>query len=558
MAAEMQAEAGREPGNDYARARQQARMLEALLRTTQELNSTLDLRRVLEIIVQQVCSLIAVDSCVITLLNPDTGTLTPVIALHDWADQVLGLTLRLGEGVTGRVAETGAGLIVNRADLDPRAVAVPGTPDEPESLLAAPLQCEGRVIGVMTLCRLGESEFSAPDLDLLNSFAAQAAVAVRNARLYTESEGRARELERAHSRLQKAQNQLLQAEKLSAIGHLAAGMAHELNNPLTAIIGFAQLLEEAELDATSRGDVQRILEAAGRAKSIVANLLAYSRQQRMTPQRVDLSALLERILGLHEAEFQGSGLTVRHEIEQDLPEASVDPAQVEQLLLHLMRNRCRALAQAGGTLTVRLARQGEGLVRLEVADDGPSIPPDLRPHLFDPYFTTDEVGDWLGLGLPAAFGIVRAHGGRIWAETPGGVGSRLVVELPLEAPTGGAPVEEIDGRPILIVAEDGATAQALLAAVEAMGHRPTRVTSGEAAVAEIVVRHYDLILCDQALPGMGIRRVYLSAQANDPQLAERFVAVGAPGPEMEGMAWVGKPVEAEQVQACVAASLRTG
>ncbi len=537
----------------YAQSEQRAAVLRALLRTTQELNSTLDLRRLLEIIAHEARSLIDVDSCIIALLNPEAGTLTPVIALHNWAEQVLGVTLKPGEGITGLVAQTGVGMIANHADQDPRAVTIPDTPDVPEALLAAPLQHKGRTIGVMTLCRLGEREFSPPDLELANSFAGQAAVAVENARLYTESGQHARQLEQAHARLLKAQDQLLQAEKLSAIGQLAAGVAHELNNPLTAIMGFAQLLEEDGLSPAGRSDVRRILAAVERAQKIVANLLTFARQQRISPQPLDLTALVERILKLHSKEFGSGRVAVRSEVEE-LPGVRADPFQIEQLLMHLLRNAYRAMSQAGGTLTVRLGRAGSSLLRLEVADEGPGIAADILPHIFDPFFTTGDVGQGQGLGLSACFGIVRAHQGRIWAEPRAEGGTRFVVELPLDAGAGQAPQASLD-RSALVVTADEALAEVLLATLGEMGHRPTRVESAEAALAEIVVRRYDLVLCDVALPGMGIQPLFDSARANDPALGARFIALGEAGLAPAGLPAIAAPVTAERVREIVEACL---
>ncbi len=541
----------------HAQAEQRAATLRALLRTTRELNTTLDLRQLLEIIAQQARTLIDVDSCIIFLLNPETGILSPVIALDPWADHVLGLTLKLGEGITGRVALHGVGEIVNRADQDPGAVKVPGTPIEPESLLVSPLLYKGRVIGVMTLSRLGEREFLPADLELLNSFASQAANAVENARLYTESRRRARQLEQTHARLERAQNQLLQAEKLSAIGQLAAGMAHELNNPLTAIMGFAQLLESEGLSAAGRADVRRILAAAGRAQKIVANLLTFARQQRIAPQPVDLTALVERILRLYGQEAGAGHPTIRQELAANLPEAHVDPVQFEQLVLHLLRNAHRAMSQVGGgTITVRLDQAGDR-VRLEVADEGPGIPNDLLPHIFDPFFATGERGEGQGLGLAACFGIVRAHNGHIWAEPRPGGGTRFTVELPLDMAASQTQELLPADCSVLIVTEDETLAEALLSIMDEMGQRPSWVESAEAALAEVVVQRYDLILCDVRLPGMGIAPLYETIGANYSDVVARFVAIGE-GAALPAVPVIPTPVEASRVREIVRACLSTG
>ena len=537
----------------YAEAEQRAATLKGLLNTTQELNSTLDLRHVLEVIAHQVRALIEVDSLFISLLNPESKVLTPVIALHDYADQVLGLTIKLGEGLTGRVALTGVGEIVNSAQGDPRTRAVPDTPDVPEALLAAPMLCKGRVIGVMTLSRLGHREFSQADLDLLNSFAGQAAIAVENARLYTESRQYARGLERAQARLLKAQDQLLQAEKLSAIGQLAAGMAHELNNPLTAIVGFAQLLEQEPLSPTGRADVRRIQMAAARAQKILANLLTFAHQQRTVPEPTDLAALIERLLERHGSEFAAAGVCVRQELEQDVGELCVDPAQMEQLVWHLARNACQAMSQlGGGTLTVRLSRPAPDRVRLEVLDEGPGIPADILPHIFSPFFTTNDVGKGQGLGLATCFGIVHAHQGRIWAEPRPEGGARFVVELPPMAQAACRPHELPTERSVLVVTADETLGSRLVALVEDLGHRPAWVPSGEAALAEAVVRRYDLVLCDVNLPGLGIARLYESLNANYPGSSIRFAAIGAAIPGLPGLPVIAAPLDSPQARELLA------
>ncbi len=548
----------------YAEVGRQAAQLRALLATTQEVNSTLDLRRVLEAIVCQVQALIDVDSLFIALLNPETGMLTPVIARHQWGDQVMALALKPGEGITGQVALTGVGEIVERADLDPRAAIIPGTPVEPEALLAAPLRCQGRVLGVMTLSRLGERCFSPADLELVESFASQAAIAVENARLYTASQRYARQVEQAHARLLEAQNQLVQAEKLSAVGQLAAGMAHELNNPLTAIVGFAQLLEAESLSPSGRADLQRILAAASRAHEIVSNLLAFAHQQRISPQAVDLAALVEHTLRLHgrdealagsaEAARQTGRVCIVRELAAGLPPVQVDPLQIEQLVVHLLRNAYRATREAGGGhVTVALSQAGEGWVRLVVADEGAPIPGDALPHVFDPFFAQGEVGEGWGLGLSACFGIVHAHRGRIWAEPGPAGGNCFVVELPMGAEA--APGATVAERAVLAVTPDDELAAELVAAAEAMGLRAIRVESGEAALAEIVVHPYDLVLVDVALPGMSLERLYSSASASDPGLSGRFIAIGAGGAVPKGVALVARPLEVKALQAAIVACL---
>jgi signal transduction histidine kinase len=536
----------------HAQAARRARMLQALLHTTQELSSTLDLRRLLEVIAYQVQSLLQVDGSVIFLVHPDTGILTPVIALHEHGDQVLSLALRPGQGISGHVAVSGVAEIVNNAEGDPRFVRAPGQLPRPQSLLSAPLKGKERVIGVMTLNRFGERPFEPEDLEILETFAGHAAMAIENARLYAESRLQARELQQAHARLEQAHNQLVQAEKLSAIGKLAAGIAHELNNPLTAILGYAQFLQAEPLSASARMDLQRIMAAAERTKTIVANLLAFARQERLALQSVDLAALLECTLQSPDMKATTGGVNIRRELEPGLPQMQLDPLQIQHLIVHLLRNACRATQQAGGRrVLVRLYRPRPGMVRLEVADEGPGVPAEILPHIFDPFFVGSEVGAGHGLGLSACLGIVKAHGGHIWATAHPPGGSVFVAELPLE------PGQDLDPQGVrgscwvLIVTADPSMTESLRAIVEEMGHRPAHAESGEAALAGVVVRRYDLILCDVTLPGMGIERLYESVCANDPGLEGRFVAIGDPGATPAHLLHLDLPIDPLQVQEVV-------
>jgi len=443
---------------------------------------------------------------------------------------------------------------------DSRYQPWPFQPFDIRALLLVPIISGGKVIGALDAESERACAFDELDRTLLQTIANQAGVAISNARLYTASQRHTRQLELAHTRLERAQDQLLQAEKLSAIGQLAAGMAHELNNPLTAIMGFAQLLEMENLSPTGRSDVKRILAAVERAKKIVANLLIFAHQQRIRPQPTDLAALLQGILKLHGGEQAGSRepqraadsplggsacpIVLRQEIEPNLPEALVDPAQIEQLVLHLIRNGYRAMSRCGGTLTVRLQSAGS-LLRLEVADEGPGIPADILPHVFDPFFTADDAGEGQGLGLSACFGIVRAHQGKIWAEPRAEGGTRFVVELPLDARMaieGEAP-SDLAGEAVLIVTAEDNVAEALLSATQRMGLRPNRVASGEAALAEVLVHRYDLVLYDGRLPRLDLEQLRSALRASAPKLANHILAIGGTGPGA-----IGIPIEPEQVQ----------
>jgi two-component system NtrC family sensor kinase len=252
--------------------------------------------------------------------------------------------------------------------------------------------------------------------------------------------------------LKSTQAQLLQAEKLSAIGHLVAGVAHELNNPLTSVIGFAQLLEaEWRTGDVSRStesigrDLRRIAEESGRAASIVRNLLAFARRQTAARVPQDVAELVERVLALRVYEFRLNSIELVTEFEPGLPPVIVDGGQVQQALLNLVLNAERAMrGRATRRLTVSVRKDARaGGVELSVADTGHGIDHANLSRIFDPFFTTRDVGEGTGLGLSICYGIVRDHGGQISVASKSQVGTTFSILLPARLPglrSGGAEI----------------------------------------------------------------------------------------------------------------------
>ncbi|HWP35107.1 MAG TPA: ATP-binding protein, partial [Thermodesulfobacteriota bacterium] len=239
---------------------------------------------------------------------------------------------------------------------------------------------------------------------------------------------------------------LTHTERLSALGRLVAGVAHELNNPLTSIIGFGELLlaQPAAEDAAGRerrAKLEMIVREATRAARIVRNLLTFARPHGGERAPGDLRALVARTLELRAHQLRKEGIEVELDLPEDLPPVYADHQQLQQVLLNLLLNAEQALTGngAGGPrrISIRGRRAGAAL-RLEIEDTGPGIPAEHRSRVFDPFFTTKPVGAGTGLGLSVSHGIVEAHGGRIWAEPAATGGARLVVELPIGGPGGDA------------------------------------------------------------------------------------------------------------------------
>jgi len=230
----------------------------------------------------------------------------------------------------------------------------------------------------------------------------------------------------------KIEDQLILTDRLASIGQLAAGIAHELNNPLTAVIGFSDLLLERDLSADVKEDLGTINREAMRAINIVKGLLAFAREQRIEKALVDINSSIQRGLQLRSYEQRVSNIEVDARFAPALPQVMGNGAQLQQVFISIIVNAEQAMLEAHrrGKLTIVTERVGN-IVRVSFTDDGPGISPDNMKQLFTPFFTTKEVGKGTGLGLSICHGIVTEHGGKLYAESELGEGATFVVELPI-------------------------------------------------------------------------------------------------------------------------------
>jgi two-component system NtrC family sensor kinase len=241
-----------------------------------------------------------------------------------------------------------------------------------------------------------------------------------------------------------------QTEKLAALGELVAGVAHELNNPLTGISMFAQLLLDESLDEDQRESVRMIKREADRAVGVIRDLLAFSRKTGPRMVAVDLNTLVNQTLRLRAYSLQTAGVQVRAELDAALPSIPGDDRKLQQVLLNLIVNAEYAMhRQETRVLSVRTAWEDApdgGRVLVEVTDTGTGMAPELVKHIFEPFFTTKPAGVGTGLGLSVSYGIIHAHGGTITVRSTPGVGSTFVVVLPIRAQQLPAPAPTSSGR----------------------------------------------------------------------------------------------------------------
>lgn len=368
-------------------------------------------------------------------------------------------------------------------------------------------------------------------------------------------------------------SRLRQAEKLSALGELVSGVAHELNNPLTVIRGYAQLLLGRDDAVGASRELQAITEHAERAARIVQELLTFARERPPAREAVDLNAVLQSVLDLRERQMLASGIRVVRHLAPSLPMLQGDPYQLQQVFLNILTNAEQALAESGheGLVEVSTRLDDEGYVVAAIRDNGPGIPAAVADRIFDPFFTTKADRQGTGLGLSICYGIVNAHGGRIWADSTPGQGATFFVALPVSAVEAPSPAEAPPapepapqgGRHILILEDEVEIARLLARYLERLGYRASICHDAQAALRTIAEESPDLVLTDLKMPGMSGREFYAALCEASPSLAERvvFVTGDTVSPDtraflsQSGRPYLAKPFSLEEVRAAVSAAL---
>ncbi len=284
------------------------------------------------------------------------------------------------------------------------------------SALLLPIMEENRLAGIIGINRReNEENFGENDLQRAKLFGSLVNLALRNASLYRQ--------------LQETQGQLIQAEKMSALGQLAGGLAHEINNPLSGILGLTQLvLEKTPADTQSHQDLKDIEKAVFRCKKIITSLLSFARQEKTRMEQVSVNEVIEETLTLCARQMELKRVRIERSFAQGLPMVSADFQQLMQVFLNLLTNARDAMPD-GGAITVSTRLAG-GTVEASIEDSGAGIPEDILGRIFDPFFTTKPAGQGTGLGLSVCLGIINKHNGSISAHSAPQKGSVFTVRLP--------------------------------------------------------------------------------------------------------------------------------
>ncbi|MBI5192911.1 MAG: response regulator [Nitrospirae bacterium] len=330
--------------------------------------------------------------------------------------------------------------------------------------------------------------------------------------------------------------QLIQAEKLSSLGEILSGVAHELNNPLTGVIGYCELL----IDSESFGDVAlkeklgKINNAALRCKKIIENLLSFARQHKIEKQYVNINDIVKQTLELKAYQLTVDNIEAVTELDATLPYTTVDPYTIQQVFLNIVNNAHLAMKEKGGKhkLTAR-TEHNEGTIKIYFSDTGPGISETNLKKIFDPFFTTREVGKGTGLGLSISYGIIKEHNGELRVTSRQGEGATFIIELPIlsesevkKAVTASAADIETAGgekKNILVVDDEESILELIKAIVESMGHNACVASDAKIAMDKIKNKDYDLIISDIRMPNMDGKELYWTLRRSRPELINKIL-----------------------------------
>jgi signal transduction histidine kinase/ActR/RegA family two-component response regulator/PAS domain-containing protein len=500
----------------------QKEKIAALLSVSHAVVNSLDLDTILDSIARQSREVIQTDECTVFLYDePAQELYVAACDVNSFRDETLAVRLKLGQGITGSVALSGRGEIVNHAEQDARSMQVPGTPPESSSLLCVPLFDREKVVGVITLVRNGADRFTfaEEDLELATLFAGQCSAAISNARLF---EG----MKKAYEELRQAQAQLVLSAKLNALGEMAGGVAHDFNNILAAILGRTQLLLNEVQEPEIRRQLQVVEQAALDGAHTVRRVQEFTRvRQDESFETLDVNQVLLGVIELTrpawEAGAKRRGITL--DVELDLRSTLTlagNASELREVFTNLVLNAVDAMPW-GGHLWIS-TEDGSRDVRVVIRDDGIGMDEDTRTRVFDPFFTTKQVKG-TGLGLSVAYGIVTRHHGAITVESEPDLGTQFTLTFPSGCviaksvvPTTNGPLPRLR---LLAVDDEEAVLSVLTDLLRAMGQEVVPVLGGPAGLAAFQSGRFDAVFSDLGMPEVNGWDLALSVKSQRPEVA---------------------------------------
>ena len=488
------------------------------------LSQSADIDEILNRVLPKVAELFKVETCSIYLLDEPTHTLKRMGAFGYDTEFARNLPpVEIAPTLLEQVKQARATLLSGAAVVVPEILRELQRRESIQESQIVVLWSKDRIMGVLVIGCRDAREFSPAELNLLVAVGNQIATTVDKALLLKETQD-------AYQSLNLAQEQLLQSEKMAAVGQLISGVAHELNNPLTAILGYSQLLQAEELTNSRGADyVEKLYKQAQRTHHIVQSLLSFARQHKPERKSVDLNQILEDTLILREYDMKLNSIQIHREFAPDLPLTAGDFHQLQQVFLNILNNAVDALVEKGakGEIWIRTVLAGNRL-RVEITDNGPGV---KDPHrVFDPFYTTKPVGKGTGLGLSICYGIVKEHGGEIQVRNSPPRGATFAIVLPILAVSDlpqmakAAPSKAVATGTVLLVDHEDSVLQLEQEILRARGIAVRATRSAQEAIDLLRRESVDAVVADMKVPGeMSATGLYRWIEENRPELAGRIV-----------------------------------
>ena len=461
-------------------------------------------------------------------VNHDKGELI-ISCVHgpDWSEEKKAFVVKVGQGITGHVAATGKPYLCSDTSTD-RRYAVQF--DFVKSKLVVPVFVEKRVWGIINLDGLKKNAYDRkvlPDMELFAQLASEAI-----------------DMRLRWGREQRLQHELMQAEKLSSFGRLLSGFAHEINNPLAAIMGGASVLAYDASDPVQKQTLDAIASEAQRAADLVKNLIAFSRRQTVEKERREINVLIRDATSMVRHQLKQKGIRLRLSLPENSPVAEVHPLQMQQVLLGLLSNAENAIEKEGrpdGDILIDVSESG-GMVQIEIADNGIGMEAETRRSIYDPFFTTQEVGKGSGMGLSIAHDIITAHGGSINCRSVLHSGTVFNIQMPActeqgQSRTEVMPEPEVKSRGaaekgegtgagglrVLIVDDEEPIRKAIARFLNFKGMNVTEAVDGVEAQRLAHAQDFDMVLSDVRMPRMDGFDLYRALNEINEHYNRRFI-----------------------------------
>ncbi len=448
------------------------------------------------------------------------------------------------------------------------------------SVLSIPLKFRGMTIGVVHFMSAEKKAYEKQEIDFLFSLGNQIGTAIAKAKMFEEARERAKELEGLYENLKAAQDQLIQTEKLASLGKLVSSIAHEINNPLTPILGYSQMLlshEETDPEKIQRY-IEVIYQSADKVKKIVENLLSFARKDKPRREYADVNSILRKAVEFREYQLSLENIRVVMDLDPELPETMVDSGQLQQVFTNMVLNAYNAISDSesnDGKIEIH-TESGDGWIEITISDTGPGIPEEVLNKIFDPFFTTKPTGLGTGLGLSVSYGIIKEHGGDILVESEEGKGTTFIVRIPVldykdylnahedmkkEKDEADYP-QSNDRKRILIVEDEELVTALIMGILENENCSVELASNGEEALSRIDESEYDFIVCDIKMPQMDGKEFFRRLNIKDEGLARRILFItGDPSAETldfideTGNRYLTKPFKIEDFKEAVSGLL---